>query len=195
MAAGRKSVIRVLCGLRGRSIPVFICSAALALVLTASCTEADNSATQVVDQFITALETRDQALLDGLMEWDEVALNQYYVTRDYYESLNDQQRREMIDSYRGLFFADVFPAAAMVAYVADEVYIARGTGNAIIIATFPPRQAGEKSKEENQQFNIELSFFKDRNRWYIVDLNDFIQLNMLRGDYDPGTFYLPEPIH
>jgi len=167
----------------------------IALVLVSGCSKVENDPSKVVDSFIEALRTRDEALLDRQMAWDEVALSQYYVTREYYESLDEQKRKEVVQSYRDLFFKEYFPVAATVTYVAEKVYIARGTSNAILSATFPRHQAGDGKQEEKQQFNLELSLFKDRNRWYIVDLNDFIQLNMLRGDYDPGKFYLPEPIH
>ena len=181
MAAGRK-----LNRFARRAVMVFLLAAC-------ACSRAENTATQVVDAFIEALHIRNQTMLDTLMAWDSVAIYQYYVSGEYYASLDENSRKGVLDKYRDLFFKDYFPEAAKVEYTAEAVYIARGTGNAIITAEFPPDQAENGKRREKQQFNLELSLFKDRNRWLIVDLNDFIQLNMLRGDYDPGKFYLPEP--
>jgi len=125
------------------------------LILAAACGNTENKPTQVVDQFIEALRTGNQDLLDGLMAWDEVAINQYYVSREYYESLDEQKRKAVVASYRELFYKEYFPVAATVTYVAEEVYIARGTSNAIFTAAFPQRQAGDGKQEEKQQFNLE----------------------------------------
>ena len=195
MAAGRKLTYSVAGDWSRRSATVLVRGALLAVLLIAvACTKAENNPTQVANQFVKALRTRDEGLMDGLMAWDSVAIYQYYVSGDYYKALDELERKKVVNSYRDLFFKDYFPEAATVAYSIDKVYIDRATCNTLMIASFPRHQAGNGKQTEKQHFSLEMRLFKDRNRWYIVDLNDFVQLNMLRGDYDRNKFYLPEPV-
>ncbi|MBW7996289.1 MAG: hypothetical protein FVQ81_06930 [Candidatus Glassbacteria bacterium] len=164
------------------------------LVLASSCSKAENDPHQVAEQFIRALHTADSRLLDGLMAWDKVAISQYYVSHGYYDALTPEKQQEVLNSYKEMFFQDYLPAASEGRYSVEVVYIARGSSNAIINTEFGPQAGGEVKNTEKKRFTLEMSLIESRNRWYIIDLNNFIQLNFLRGDYDLKKFYLPEPI-
>ncbi len=167
-----------------------------ALVFGAGCHKADNSPQQLANQFIKSIGERNQQALDTLLAWDKVAINQYYVGRDHFNRLSLEGQGEVLDSYKELFFTDYLPAASAASYTIDKVYINRDVSNAIIVYESPsqPLKSAEGKNRARKHFTLEMSLYPDRDKWYIVDLNEFIQLNVLRGDYNPEKFYLPEPI-
>ncbi len=165
-----------------------------ALVLAAGCQRADNSPHQVVEQFVSSVGERNEQVLDTLMAWDEVAINQYYVGRDYFNRLSREEQQGVIDSFREIFFKDYLPAASAASYTIDKVYVDRDISNAIVLFESPSRRKAAGEKTTRKQFTLKMKLYPDKGKWYIVDLNEFVQLNILRGDYDPKKFYLPEPI-
>ncbi len=164
------------------------------LLFAAGCYRGENTPQQLAKQFVSSVGESDRQTLDMLMAWDEVAINQYYVGRDYFNTLTREKQREVVDSYRELFYNDYLPAASAASYTIEAVYQAREISTAIIVFESPSRQRVEGEKPARKQFTLEMSLYPDRGRWYIVDLNEFVHLNVLRGDYNPEKFYLPEPI-
>ena len=180
-----------------RLVNRFIMAAFVSVLIfcAAGCDKVENEPEQVADKFVQSVKLLDTAMLDSLMAWDEVAINQFYVPRNYYNALTEAKQREIVASYKELFFKDYLPVASTVNYTVEHVYIARGSSNAIVSFTSPSQEKIVGEKKARKQFLLEMSLYPDRSRWYIIDLNEFVHLIVLKGDYDPDKFYLPEPIN
>jgi hypothetical protein len=169
-------------------------SMAAFVLFTAGCYRADNSPQQLVEQFVISVNESNQQALDTLLAWDEVAINQYYVGRDYFNRLTQQKQQEVIDSYRELFYRDYLPAASAASYTIDKVYRARDISTSIVVFESPSQLSTKGEETARTQFTLKMNLYPDIGKWYIIDLNEFVQLNVLKGDYNPDNFYLSEPI-
>jgi len=164
------------------------------LLFTSACRGPVNNPNRVAEQFIEAVSTGSTAILDLIVAWDEVVINDYYVTGDYFNAQTPEKKQEIIRDYKKNFYTDYLPGARKVTYRVKTVYVARNISNAHIEFSFPGLLQSKAKKSGELEFTIKMRLDSEENRWYIVNLGDFLRLNFLQGDFDPNNFYLREPI-
>ena len=173
-------------------------AAAIALLavplFTFACRDPVNTPNRVAQQFVVAVSTGSSAILDSIVAWDEVVINDYYVTRDFYDAQIPEKQQEIIREYKSKFYTDYLPAAGKVKYTIKGVYVSLGDSDAHIEFSSPGLAESKAKKSEELEFRIAMRLDSEENRWYIVDLGNFLHLNFLQGDFDPKKLYLPEPI-
>lgn len=166
-----------------------------ATIFTSACTrDPFNSPNRVAEQFVLAIRTGSTAILDSIVDWDEVVVNEYYVTGDFFSVQIPEKKQEIIREYKNKFYTDYLPAAGKVKYRIKTVYIARGDSDAHIEFSFPGLPESKAKKNEELEFTITMRLDSEENRWYIIKLGNFLRLNFLQGDFDPNKLYLPQPI-
>lgn len=163
-------------------------------LFSSACREPVNNPDQVAEQFVEAVSTGSTDILDSIVAWEEVMLNNYYVTGDFFSTQTPEKKQEIIRDYKKTFYTDYLPAARKVKYRVKKVYVARDISNAHIEFSFPGLSRPKAKKSGELEFTITMNLDSELNRWYIVNLGDFLRLNFLQGDFDPNKFYLPEPI-
>jgi len=159
-----------------------------------ACSEPINNPDRVAQQFVLAVSTGSTAILDSIIAWDEVVVNEYYVTGDFFDAQTPEKKQEIIRDYKRKFYTDYLPAAKKVRYRIKEVYVARNVSDAHIEFSFPGLERSNAEKSEELEFTVSMKLDSEENRWYIVNLGNFLRLNFLQGDFDPKKLYLPEPI-
>ena len=168
---------------------VFLCGC-----LSTTCSKADNDPDQVAKQFVSGLESSSRGAFDEIFAWDAIAINDNYVTRDFLDSLQPEKKVETLAAYKNIFYEDYLPLAAKARYTIDKVYIARNICDVIISVSFPENEVKGEMQGEAIRLRISLKLDPEKKHWYIVNLGDFFNLNLLRGDFDPNKFYLRKPI-
>lgn len=163
-------------------------------LFTSACRGPVNNPNRVAEQFVEAVSTGSTDILDSIVAWDEVVINDYYVTGDYFNAQTPEKKQEIIRDYKNKFYTDYLPGARKVTYRVKIVYVARNISNAHIEFFFPGLSQSKAKKSGEPEFTIRMRLDSEENRWYIVNLGDFLRLNFLQGDFDPNNFYLPEPI-
>ena len=163
-------------------------------LFTSACREPVNNPNRVAEQFVEAVSTGSRAILDSIVAWDKVVINEYYVTGDYFNTQTLEKKQEIIQGYKNKFYTEYLPAAGKVKYRVKKVYVARSDSDAHIEFFFPGLPRSKAKKSDELEFTITMRLDSEENRWYIVNLGDFLRLNFLQGDFDPNKLYLPEPI-
>ena len=181
--------------LAGYVIQAVVISLLAAPIFTSACSRAPvNSPKRVAEQFVLAVSTGSTAILDSIVAWDEVVINEFYVTGDFFNVQTPEKKLEIIQEYKNKFYTDYLPAAGKVKYRVKTVYIARGDSDAYIEFSFPRLPESKAKKNEELEFTITMRLDSEENRWYIIKLGNFLRLNFLQGDFDPNKLYLPQPI-
>ena len=164
------------------------------LLFTHACRNQVNTPDRVAEQFLEAITNGSRDILASIIAWDEVVVNDYYVTQDFYSAQTPEKKQQIIREYKQKFYTDYLPGAGKVKYRVKKIFIARSISDAYIEFSFPGQSQPEEKKNSKLEFMINMKLDSKENRWYIVDLGDFLRLNFLRGDFDPQRFYLPIPI-
>jgi len=177
----------------GRQARTLLAAAVLSACLMTSCKVAENTPEQVANQFIAGLQSGSRDMLEGLFAWEDVAIRDYYVDKDYLDSLEPEKKNATIDEFKKTFYEDYVPLAKKARYTLEKVYIARDVCDVIISVSFPGKTTNRGEPVGPERLRISLRLDREKKHWYIIDLGDFFSLNMLRGDYNPGKLYLPGP--
>jgi|GEM_PF-3247851 len=164
------------------------------LLFTSACRESVNNPNRVAEQFVEAVSTGSTDILDSIVAWDEVVVNDYYVTGNYFNAQTPEKKQEIIRDYKNKLYTDYLSAATKVRYRVKTVYVTRSISTAHIEFFFPGLSQSKAKKSGEPEFTIRMRLDSEENRWYIVDLGNFLRLNFLQGDFDPNKLYLPEPI-
>ena len=163
-------------------------------LITLACRDPVNTPKRVARQFVVAVSTGSTAILDSIVAWDKVVINDYYVTGGFFGAQTPEKQQEIIRDYKNKFYTNYLPAAGKVKYRIKGVYVSLGDSDAHIEFSFPGLARSKAKKSEELEFRIAMRLDSEENRWYIVNLGNFLNLNFLQGDFDPNKLYLPEPI-
>ena len=170
------------------------CLLFVAFVSFSGCNKQLNEPQDVVKFFLQALTSGSYASLDTLVAWDKALINDYYSPADYFNAQSAEKKQELIQSYKQKLFNEDLPLTRGAKYLVKTVYISRGDADANIQITFPQEWQIKGGKQVKLDFVLRMQFNPGDKRWYIYDFGDIVRLNILKGDFDPGHFYLPKPI-
>lgn len=78
-------------------------------------------------------------------------------------------------------------------YDIKTIYIARKIADVPIHIIFPDTWQKSKDTPYTLDFTLRMNLDPQKNRWYIINFGNLLSFNILKGDYNPGHFYLSEP--
>lgn len=166
----------------------------LLFLALAACSRSVNQPREVAECFLEAIQEGSLEKMDTLMNWNEVAANAYYFTRDFMKLQSKEQQLEALKGFKQRLREEVLPLARRAKYELADVYISRWKSDAVYRVTFPETVTKLKKPRIEPQFTVIMNLDLGIKRWYITDLGDFISQNMLQGNYNPDTLYLSNPI-
>ena len=73
------------------------------------------------------------------------------------------------------------------------VVINRDDSDVFVKVTFKGK-AGTKKQGREIEIILEMKLDPSTQKWFITDFGDLVRINLIQGDYDPGTFYLDKPV-
>jgi hypothetical protein len=165
----------------------------IALVSLFGCNRALNDPKKVALIFLEGISSGSTAAIDTLVAWDKVLIEDSYTPVDYFKAQSNEKKKEIIQSYREIFFNDKMPSLRNIRYEITALYIARGTADTPIKVTFPPEPPKELKQREGK-FTLRMMFYPEKKCWYIVNFGNLLRLNTLRGDFDIKHYYLTDSI-
>lgn len=166
----------------------------LLILAMAACSRSVNQPKSVAECFLEAMREGSLEKMDTLMNWDEVAANAYYFTRDFMKLQSKEQKLEALKGFKQRLREEVLPLAREAKYELVDVYISRWKSDAVYRVTFPESVSNLNKPRREQQFTVIMKLDLGVKRWYITDMGDFISQNLLQGNYNPDTLYLSNPI-
>ena len=85
---------------------------AFLFILNLACRDPENNPHRLADLFVMSVETSSMDILDSIMDWNEVVINDYYVTRDFFIAQTTENKEKIVDDYKERLLSDFLPSAA-----------------------------------------------------------------------------------
>ena len=169
------------------------CLLLIVLVSLPGCNRRLNDPKGVALIFLEGINRGSNAAIDTLVAWDKVLIEDSYTPQDYFEDQSAEKKKEIIQSYKEIFFNDKMPLLKKASYEITALYIARSLADVPVKVTFPPEPPKDLKQREGK-FSIRLMFYREKKRWYIVNFGNLLRLNTLRGDFNLKHYYLSDSI-
>ncbi len=169
------------------------CLLLIALVSLSGCNRALNDPKGVVLMFLEGISRGSKVAIDTLVAWDKVLIEDSYTPQDYFEDQSAEKKKEIIQSYKEIFYNDKMPLLKKARYEIKTIYIARSLADVPVKVTFPPEPPKDLKQREGN-FSMRLIFNSEKKRWYIVNFGNLLHLNTLRGDFNLKHYYLSDSI-